>query len=173
MTDLTINGKQHQVDLPPDTPLLYALRDQIGLTGTKFGCGAGLCGACTVHLDGIAVRSCVTPIGDAATAKITTIEGLDPAGRHPVQQAWIKEQVPACGLLPVGPDHAGRGPARPHARSERRRHHQRHERQSLPLHAVCPHPPRHQDGGDRDEGKGRLEPWLMTDLPDKSGGADS
>jgi len=102
MTELNINGKAHDVDLPPDTPLLYALRDHIGLTGTKFGCGAGLCGACTVHLDGIAARSCVTPISAAAAVKITTIEGLDPEGRHPVQQAWIKEQVPACGYCQSG-----------------------------------------------------------------------
>ncbi len=102
MPDLTINDQLHHVDLPPDTPLLYALRDHIGLTGTKFGCGAALCGACTVHLDGIPTRSCVTPIGDLAGAKVTTIEGLDPNGRHPVQLAWIEAQVPACGYCQSG-----------------------------------------------------------------------
>jgi aerobic-type carbon monoxide dehydrogenase small subunit (CoxS/CutS family) len=102
MIELTINGQQHQVELPPDTPLLYVLRDHVGLTGTKFGCGAALCGACTVHLDGTAARSCVTAISDLAGVKITTIEGLDPQGRHPIQLAWIKEQVPACGYCQSG-----------------------------------------------------------------------
>ena len=102
MTKLNINGQQHEVDLPTDTPLLYVLRDHIGLTGTKFGCGAALCGACTVHLDGVAARSCVTPIGGVAGVKITTIEGLDAKGQHPVQRAWIKEQVPACGYCQSG-----------------------------------------------------------------------
>lgn len=102
MIELTINGQQHQVDLPTDTPLLFALRDHIGLTGTKFGCGAALCGACTVHLDGTAARSCVTPISAVVGVKITTIEGLDAQGRHPVQLAWVKEQVPACGYCQSG-----------------------------------------------------------------------
>jgi isoquinoline 1-oxidoreductase alpha subunit len=102
MITLTINGQDHQVDLPPDTPLLFTLRDHLGMTGTKFGCGAALCGACTVHLDGVAARSCVTPIGDVKGAKITTIEGLDPEGHHPLQLAWIKEQVPACGYCQSG-----------------------------------------------------------------------
>jgi isoquinoline 1-oxidoreductase alpha subunit len=102
MIELTVNGQQHKVDLPTDTPLLYVLRDHIGLTGTKFGCGAALCGACTVHLDGTATRSCVTPISALAGVKITTIEGLDPQGRHPVQLAWVKEQVPACGYCQSG-----------------------------------------------------------------------
>jgi isoquinoline 1-oxidoreductase alpha subunit len=102
MPDLTINGVRRPVDLPGDTPLLYALRDHLGLTGTKFGCGAALCGACTVHLDGVPTRSCVTPISAIGEAQVTTIEGLDPNGRHPVQLAWIKEQVPACGYCQSG-----------------------------------------------------------------------
>lgn len=102
MTKLDINGTIQTVDAPPDTPLLYVLRDTLGLTGTKFGCGAALCGACTVHLDGVPTWSCVTPIGTIAGAKITTIEGLDPKGQHPLQIAWVKEQVPACGYCQSG-----------------------------------------------------------------------
>jgi aerobic-type carbon monoxide dehydrogenase small subunit (CoxS/CutS family) len=100
--NLVVNGKPYQVDIGPDTPLLWALRDTIGLTGTKFGCGMGLCGACTVHLDGEAVRSCQTPVGSVGNKKITTIEGLSPDRSHPVQRAWIAEQVPQCGYCQSG-----------------------------------------------------------------------
>jgi isoquinoline 1-oxidoreductase alpha subunit len=99
---LTINGETHSVDADPKMPLLWALRDLLNMTGTKFGCGAGLCGACTVHLDGKAVRSCVTPLAAAEGKPITTIEGLSEDGSHPVQQAWVKHQVPQCGYCQPG-----------------------------------------------------------------------
>jgi isoquinoline 1-oxidoreductase alpha subunit len=102
MTTLTVNGTQRRVDLEPDTPLLWALRDAVGLTGTKFGCGIAQCGACTVHIDGQARRSCSVPIGVLEGANIVTIEGLSPDGRHPVQQAWIAEDVPQCGYCQSG-----------------------------------------------------------------------
>jgi len=102
MITLTINGTQHQVDLEPDTPLLWAIRDAVGLTGTKFGCGIAQCGACTVHIDGIAMRSCSVPIAAAAGKKITTIEGLSTDSKHPVQQAWLAEDVPQCGWCQSG-----------------------------------------------------------------------
>ena len=102
MVKLSVNGKLHNVDVEPGTPLLWALRDSIGLKGTKFGCGAGLCGACTVHVDGAAVRSCVFPAEQASGAEITTIEGLDGNGQHPLQRAWVEEQVPQCGYCQSG-----------------------------------------------------------------------
>ncbi len=100
---IVVNGKPVSVDAEPDTPLLWVLRDKLGLTGTKFGCGIAQCGACTVHVDGEAKRSCVAPVGDLANAKITTIEGLiGPAGLHAVQEAWIAENVPQCGYCQAG-----------------------------------------------------------------------
>ena len=99
---LTVNGTDHEVDAAPDTPLLWVIREALGLTGTKFGCGAGLCGACTVHVDGVAVRSCQTPASDAEGMAVTTIEGLDPAGEHPLQKAWVDLQVPQCGYCQSG-----------------------------------------------------------------------
>ena len=103
MTPVTINGKRHDIDLPGDTPLLWALRDEIGLTGTKFGCGMALCGACTVHLDGQAVRSCMTPLSAVANKKVTTIEAIegDKVGKA-VQTAWIEISVPQCGYCQAG-----------------------------------------------------------------------
>ena len=100
--NININGNDETVDVPDDTPLLWVIRDVLKLTGTKFGCGMGLCGACTVHLNGEAVRSCQIEIGDAEGADITTIEGLDPKGNHPVQQAWLELQVPQCGYCQSG-----------------------------------------------------------------------
>jgi isoquinoline 1-oxidoreductase subunit alpha len=102
MITVTVNGTQHQVDLEPDTPLLWALRDAVGLTGTKFGCGIAQCGACTVHINGQAMRSCSVPIGAVAGKTITTIEGLSPDSKHPVQQAWLAEDVPQCGWCQSG-----------------------------------------------------------------------
>jgi isoquinoline 1-oxidoreductase alpha subunit len=102
MVNLTINGRTHKVDVANDTPLLWVIREHLQMTGTKFGCGAGLCGACTVHIDGEAVRSCQTEVGQAAGKKIATIEGLDPKGQHPLQRAWIAEQVPQCGYCQSG-----------------------------------------------------------------------
>jgi isoquinoline 1-oxidoreductase alpha subunit len=102
MTKFTLNGQSVTVDAEADTPLLWVIRDTLQLTGTKFGCGIGLCGACTVHLDGQAIRSCITLLGDVAGAQITTIEGLDPANAHPVQKAWTHLQVPQCGYCQSG-----------------------------------------------------------------------
>lgn len=104
MADITlrVNGSEHKVKVPPETPLLWVLRDTLQMTGTKFGCGAGLCGACTVHLEGAAVRSCSTPVSQAVGKNITTIEGLAGNGLHPLQQAWIAEQVPQCGYCQTG-----------------------------------------------------------------------
>jgi isoquinoline 1-oxidoreductase subunit alpha len=102
MITLTVNGSEHRVDLEPDTPLLWALRDAVGLTGTKFGCGIAQCGACTVHINGQARRSCSVPIGTLGGASIVTIEGLSSDGKHPVQQAWIAEDVPQCGYCQSG-----------------------------------------------------------------------
>jgi len=102
MITLTVNGTKHQVDLEPDTPLLWALRDAVGLTGTKFGCGIAQCGACTVHIGGAAMRSCSVPIGALNGASVTTIEGLSPDRKHPVQQAWLAEDVPQCGYCQSG-----------------------------------------------------------------------
>ena len=102
MTPVTINGRRYDIDLPPDTPLLWALRDDLGLTGTKFGCGIGACGACTVHLDDQAVRSCITPLSAAEGHEIVTIEGLSPDGTHLVQRAWQTNNVPQCGYCQPG-----------------------------------------------------------------------
>ena len=102
MITLTINGNEQTVNVSPDTPLLWVLRDTLGMTGTKFGCGMAQCGACTVHLDGEAVRSCILPVIAAAGKKITTIEGLSADRSHPVQQAWVEEEVPQCGYCQSG-----------------------------------------------------------------------
>jgi len=99
---LNINGQDHTLDVPPDMPLLWALRDRLNLTGTKYGCGIGACGACTVLADGEAVRSCMTPAAAMGGIRIVTIEGLDPEGEHPVQKAWHAEDVPQCGYCQGG-----------------------------------------------------------------------
>ena len=102
MVKLKVNGKSVTVATEPDTPLLWALREHLELTGTKYGCGAGLCGSCIVHVDGKAVKSCLTSTASAVGAEVTTIEGLSPDGSHPLQQAWIAEQVPQCGYCQSG-----------------------------------------------------------------------
>jgi isoquinoline 1-oxidoreductase alpha subunit len=102
MIVLTVNGQRHEVDIEPETPLLWVLRDEIGLTGTKYGCGIAQCGACTVHVDGQATRSCSVAVSDVANAQITTIEGLSSDGSHPVQKAWLAEDVPQCGYCQSG-----------------------------------------------------------------------
>jgi isoquinoline 1-oxidoreductase alpha subunit len=99
---ITVNGRPHASAAADDTPLLWVLRDELGLTGTKYGCGEGSCGACTVHVDGRAVRSCQTPVGRVVGRSVTTIEGLSPHGRHPVQAAWIAEDVAQCGYCQPG-----------------------------------------------------------------------
>jgi isoquinoline 1-oxidoreductase alpha subunit len=99
---LNINGKQQTVDVESDTPLLWALRDALGLVGTKYGCGAGQCGACTVHIDGAPARSCLTPVSSVGSKKVTTIEGLDANAMHPLQQAWQELDVPQCGYCQAG-----------------------------------------------------------------------
>ncbi|MCS6890561.1 MAG: (2Fe-2S)-binding protein [Rhodovarius sp.] len=102
MIEVTINGQQRRIDADPDMPLLWVLRDILGLTGTKYGCGAAQCGACTVHVDGAAARSCQVRLGELAGRRVTTIEGLHPEGRHPLQLAWIAHQVPQCGYCQSG-----------------------------------------------------------------------
>ncbi|MGI9523486.1 MAG: (2Fe-2S)-binding protein [Hyphomicrobiaceae bacterium] len=102
MAKLKVNGVDHTIDATDDTPLLWAIRDLIGLTGTKYGCGTGLCGSCTVHVNGEAVRSCITPLSDIDAGDITTIEGLSADGNHPVQQAWRELNVPQCGFCQAG-----------------------------------------------------------------------
>lgn len=102
MYSITVNGHPYQVDVDEDMPLLWVIRDIIGLTGTKYSCGISMCGACTVHMDGEAIRSCVTSIAAAANKSITTVEGLSADNSHPVQQAWIEEQVPQCGYCQSG-----------------------------------------------------------------------
>jgi isoquinoline 1-oxidoreductase subunit alpha len=103
MPQLNVNGKVHEVDADPDTPLLWVLREQLGLTGTKYGCGIAQCGACTVHIDGVATRSCVRPLSTlTASERIVTIEGLSPDGSHPVQKAWLALDVPQCGFCQCG-----------------------------------------------------------------------
>ncbi|MGE0588942.1 MAG: (2Fe-2S)-binding protein [Cyclobacteriaceae bacterium] len=100
--NLTINGKSQQVDVDPDTPVLWVLRDNLDLVGTKYGCGIGQCGACTIHLDGTAVRSCSLPVAAVGEKKVTTIEGLSANGDHPVQEAWREHDVPQCGYCQAG-----------------------------------------------------------------------
>jgi aerobic-type carbon monoxide dehydrogenase small subunit (CoxS/CutS family) len=102
MVSLTVNGKAEQLDVEPDMPLLWAIREKLRLTGTKYACGIAQCGACTVHLDGQPVRSCVTPVSAAAGRRVTTIEGLSASGDHPVQKAWIEIDVPQCGFCQSG-----------------------------------------------------------------------
>jgi aerobic-type carbon monoxide dehydrogenase small subunit (CoxS/CutS family) len=102
MVTITVNGMLHRLDVEDDTPLLWVLREEIGLTGTKYGCGIAACGACTVHVNGEPVRSCMAPVGSVAGANVTTIEGLSADSKHPVQQAWLAEDVPQCGYCQSG-----------------------------------------------------------------------
>lgn len=99
---LSVNGRIHSVDAAPDTPMLWVLRDSLNLVGTKYGCGIGECGACTIHVNGEPRRSCQTPVSEVGRAEVTTIEGLDPAGKHPLQQAWCELDVPQCGYCQAG-----------------------------------------------------------------------
>ena len=180
---LNVNGKDHDVDAPADMPLLWVLRDVLGLTGTKFGCGIAQCGACTVHVDGEALRSCVTAgVARRGGQKITTIEGLSADGSHPVQRAWTELDVAAVRLLPVGPDHGGGGAARSKARSPTRRRDRRRDDGNLcrcgtyqriraavhraprlakaggrVMSAIAPDPPRLPQGRRRDAGGGLVD----------------
>ena len=106
-TSINVNGKAQQVDVPAEMPLLWLLRDTMGMTGTKFGCGVGLCGACTVHVDGKAAKACVVTVGEVSGKKVTTIEGLSADGSHPVQKAWSAHNVPQCGYCQAGQIMAG------------------------------------------------------------------
>ena len=128
-------------------PLLWVLRETLQLTGTKYGCGMALCGACTVHLDGEAVRSCVTPVSRAVGKEVTTIEGLSPDLSHPLQQAWIAEDVPQCGYCQSGQIMAAAVLLRENPQAHRRRHRRRDDGQYLPLRDLSAHPPRHPSGG--------------------------
>jgi len=102
MIEVNVNGRSHRLDVEPETPLLWVLRDTLGLTGTKYGCGISECGSCTVHVNGEPVRSCSLPVSDVAGKRITTIEGLSPDSSHPLQKAWVAEQVPQCGYCQSG-----------------------------------------------------------------------
>lgn len=102
MVVITVNGQRRELEVDPETPLLWVLRENLGLTGTKYGCGVAQCGACTVHVDGVAQRSCQIPVGSVADVQITTIEGLSPDGNHPVQRAWAAHDVPQCGYCQSG-----------------------------------------------------------------------
>jgi len=118
-TSFTLNGKSTTLDADPNMPLLWAVREVAGLPGTKFGCGMALCGACTVHLDGKAIRSCVTPLSSVAGRKVTTIEGLAGSPAKAVQAAWVKLQVPPMRLLPIGSNHVRDGAARNESHAQR------------------------------------------------------
>ncbi|WP_431215436.1 (2Fe-2S)-binding protein [Puia sp. P3] len=141
MLTLQVNQQSHQVDADPDMPLLWVLRDLLGLIGTKYGCGVAQCGACTVHLNGEAVRSCVTKVGRAAGGQVTTIEGLSPNNDHPLQLAWIELGVPQCGYCQSGQLMAAAVLLRENPRPTDRGHRQCHVGQPLPLRHLCPHPP--------------------------------
>ena len=153
---IKVNGNAHSVDVDGDTPLLWVLRDVLGMTGTKFGCGMALCGACTVHIDGVATRSCITSIDSIGNSKVTTIEaiGATPAGAK-IQKAWLDHEVAAMRLLPVRADHVGLGAACKQSASDRCRYRRRDERQYLPLRDLCAHP-RGDQARRADERKGRL-----------------
>ncbi len=139
MIKLTINGQAQDVDVAGDTPLLWALRDTLGLTGTKYGCGKAICGACTVHVDGVPTRSCVTPAESVAGKSITTIEGLSSNRSHPVQQAWIEMDVPQCGYCQSGQIMAAAALLKQNPKPSRRRYRRRDVRQPLPLRNVSAH----------------------------------
>ena len=138
---LTVNGKQTTVDVAGDMPLLWVLRDTLNMKGTKFGCGIGQCGACTVHVAGKAVRSCQTPMSTANNAAVTTIEGLSADGSHPLQVAWQEMDVPQCGYCQAGQIMSAAALLATIAKPSRRGHRPRDERQPVPLRDVSAHPP--------------------------------
>jgi isoquinoline 1-oxidoreductase alpha subunit len=156
---LTVNGKPASVDAPADMPLLWALRDLLNLKGTKYGCGIGACGACTVHIDGKPARACQTRVSAAAGRAITTIEGLSADGTHPVQVAWQEIDVPQCGYCQA--DHVGSGPSQPEATADRPGHRQCDERQPVPVRDLPAHPRGDPQGRGHHhhEHAGRRGPW--------------
>jgi isoquinoline 1-oxidoreductase subunit alpha len=142
MVSFTLNNRQVSVDADPRTPLLWAIRDHVGLTGTKYGCGAGLCGACTIHIEGTAQRSCQLDVGSVAGKSVVTIEGLSPTSSHPLQKAWVAEEVPQCGYCQSGQimkaaELLAKNP------NPSRGHHHAYGRQYLPLRNLSPHHRRH------------------------------
>ena len=148
---LTVNGRSSTVDVPADTPLLWVIRDVLKLKGTKYGCGIGQCGACTVHLNGKAVRSCQTPVSAAANAPITTLEGLSADGTHPVQVAWLEIDVPQCGYCQAGQMMSAAALLAQDAQADRSRHQCGHEREPVPLRNLYSHSPGDPQGvRDRD-----------------------
>ena len=140
---IKVNGQSHSVDVLPDTPLLWVLRDNIGLTGTKFGCGVAQCGACTVFLDGKPLRSCSLPVSAVGDGEITTIEGISGRKREAVQRAWVARDVPQCGYCQSGQVMSAVALLQGSQEADRPRHRSRDERQYLPLRHLCPHPRRH------------------------------
>ena len=141
--EFTINGKPVSVEAEPDTPLLWVVREHLKLTGTKFGCGSGLCGACTVHVDGKAVRSCQSAMSQVAGKKVTTIEGLSPNSDHPLQKAWVAEQVPQCGYCQSGQIMQAADLLAKNKKPTRDADRRAHGRQHLPLRHLSAHRPRH------------------------------
>ena len=156
---LNVNKVAATVDVSPEMPLLWVLRDILNLKGAKYGCGIGLCGACTVLVGGRAVRSCMTTVGSVASEPITTIEGLSPDGLHPVQVAWEAHRCAAVRILPGRPDHVGRRSAGAHTASHRRGHRRGHERQPLPLRNLSAHPSSHS----RSSRSGRRSPHQVKE----------
>ena len=144
MITLHVNGQTQTFDGDPSMPVLWYLRDVVGFTGTKFGCGVAACGACTIHLDGEAVRSCVTAVSDANGKSITTIEGLDPEGNHPLQKAWRALNVPQCGYCQAGQIMQAAALLKQTPHPDGRRHRQHDVRQHLPLRDLSAHSRRHQ-----------------------------
>ena len=149
MTTFKLNGRTVSVHSPDDAPLLWVIRDELGLTGTKFGCGIGFCGACTVHVEGRATRSCITAVGAVAGAKVTTIEGLDPEGKHPLQTAWLELQVPQCGYCQSGQIMQAATLLKDYPESHRPGHQRGHGRKCLPMHDVRANTQGDQAGGAR------------------------
>ncbi len=148
---INVNGKDRTVDVSPDMPLLWVLRDTLEMTGTKFGCGLGLCGACTVHLNGAAVRSCQTTVKSAVGKTVVTIEGLNAKAEHPVQVCWRKGNVPQCGYCQSGQNHVGGSVAQAKAKTDGRGHRRRYARQYLPMRDLSTHSPGDQTGSGGEE----------------------
>ena len=162
MTKFNLNGRDVSVHSPDDAPLLWVIRDELGLTGTKFGCGIGMCGACTVHVDGRATRSCITAVGAVAGAKVTTIEGLHPEGTHPLQTAWIELQVPQCGYCQSGQIMQAATLLQGLSQSQRPGHQRGYGGKCLPLHDVPADPQGHPLGSGENAAHHlrRSESWL-------------